>query len=81
VEKPPITPEQAAQVDAVLARHQDYSKRLSARLKERGVKSPHCLPDWVEKAQWSVSGLRHHFTEWASGKTSHAIPSQIVAKP
>jgi hypothetical protein len=78
VDTPPITPEQAAQVDAVLARQEDYLKRLGARLKAIGVKSPCCLPGWVEKAEWSVSGVRIHFAEWARGKTPFALPRQEV---
>jgi len=77
VPETPITPEQAAKVDRLLANYEDYLKRLSARLKQIGVRSPNCLPGWVEQARWSTGGLRHHFGEWASGSGPPKIPEQV----
>jgi hypothetical protein len=66
--RPPITPQQADAVDRALARYADFLNRLSRRLGANGVKHPHQLADWAQKAQWSADGLRHHFGEWAQGK-------------
>ena len=64
--QPPLTPEQAAQVDAQLARCERYLDNLAKRL-SRVAPVGHQVRGWAEKSAWNVGGLRHHFAEWANG--------------
>jgi hypothetical protein len=75
---PKISTEQAAIIDAALARQDQYLCRLAARLKAIGVNHAHPLIQWAEKAEWHVSGLRSHFAEWAKGQEPHSAPKQII---
>jgi len=74
--KPPITPQQAAKVDRILAAYSDYLGRLAKRI-NRLESYPHPLPKWADQAAWSVSGLRIHFAEWAVGQEPFHAPDQI----
>jgi hypothetical protein len=71
---PNTTPEQAAIVDAALARQERYLHHLARRLKEIGVNHPHPVIQWAEKAEWTVGGLRVHFAQWAKGQDPHLFP-------
>ena len=75
---PKITPDQASIVDAALATQELYLHRLAKRLREIGVNHPHPLIQWAEKAEWTVSGLRSQFAEWAKGQEPFSIPAQDV---
>jgi len=75
---PKITPDQASIVDATLARQEQYLHRLGKRLREIGVNHPHPLIQRAEKAEWTLSGLRGHFSEWAKGQEPFSVPEQIA---
>ncbi len=62
-----LSDEQAKAVDQVLARYETYIKRLGQRVAAKGVRPPHPLPSWIERTEWHLNGLRHHFAEWARG--------------
>ncbi|MGA2440736.1 MAG: hypothetical protein ABSH08_07245 [Tepidisphaeraceae bacterium] len=76
--RPNITPEQAAIVDAALARQEQYLHRLAKRLRAIGVNHPHPIMQWAEKAEWTVGGLRVHFAEWAKGQDPHPVAAPRV---
>jgi len=73
-QREPLTPEQAKVVDDVLARYEDYLKRLGKRVAAQGVRDPHPLPKWISKTEWHANGLRHHFAEWAKGNSPSPFP-------
>ncbi|MGA2441816.1 MAG: DUF3303 family protein [Tepidisphaeraceae bacterium] len=75
---PKLTPEQAAIVDAALARQEQYLHPLAKRLKKMGINHPHPLMQWAEKAEWTVGGLRVHFAEWAKGQDSSALAQHVA---
>ena len=76
-----LKPDQAKQVDATLARQEAYLRRLLEPVRAKGVREPHCLLAWIEKTSWHVSGLRHHFGEWARGQSPPLYAQEAPEKP